>query len=346
MKRFFIGVLMVSIFVGMYSYAHAETATDSVDLPALILSKQLTFGQNDPEVKKLQQYLIDNGFLDAKTVLSNRYGEKTRLAVKLLQAKLGITSNGASLGPKTKNALALLRGKGKKLGLLDQKGNPSDVNNQSGTGTNNQGGNTKEEGGGRCVEGSTTTPITLSSALTGTLSPTYVVTSTGGVGAGNWMDVMLTNPGTCPVTVSKMEFALGTNELSSWAPVQNVKLMHAGTQLGNMLHRYDGAGPAGTAMFAGPGTLSFLFTGTSAVTILPGASKVFKLISDSRNVPSEGSLVTSSTGSTSIVGTPYYFTFQLTEFLGTSSLGVINDQTVTAGSIPSTIITPHINIYQ
>ena len=81
MKRFFIGVLMVSIFVGMYSYAHAETATDSVDLPALILSKQLTFGQNDPEVKKLQQYLIDNGFLDAKTVLSNRYGELLRLTM-------------------------------------------------------------------------------------------------------------------------------------------------------------------------------------------------------------------------------------------------------------------------
>lgn len=85
----------------------------------------------------------------------------------------------------------------------------------------------------------------------------------------------------------------------------------------------------------GSGLMTFSFPGTSAVTIAPLATETFNLMSDSQNVPAHTSGLSSAA---------VYFKFGLKEFLGTSLSGVVNDQSVTAGSIPATIVTPSIPV--
>ena len=84
----------------------------------------------------------------------------------------------------------------------------------------------------------------------------------------------------------------------------------------------------------GSGTMTFSFPGTSAVTIASYGTETFNLVGDSRNVPTHNGATSASV----------YFRFGLKEFLGTSMSGVVNDQTVTAGSIPATIISPTITV--
>ncbi len=85
----------------------------------------------------------------------------------------------------------------------------------------------------------------------------------------------------------------------------------------------------------GPGLMTFSFPGTSAVTIAPMTTETFNVASNSQNVPAM---------TTGLTPTPVYFKFGLREFLGTSLPGVVNDQSVTAGSIPPTIVTPSIHV--
>ena len=81
--------------------------------------------------------------------------------------------------------------------------------------------------------------------------------------------------------------------------------------------------------------MTFSFPGTSAVTIAPLTTETFNLVSDSQNVPAHTAGLSSAA---------VYFKFALKEFLGTSLSGVVNDQSVTAGSIPATIMTPSIPV--
>ena len=85
----------------------------------------------------------------------------------------------------------------------------------------------------------------------------------------------------------------------------------------------------------GSGVMTFSFPGTSAVTIAPLTTETFNLVSDSQNVPAHTAGLSSAA---------VYFKFALKEFLGTSLSGVVNDQSVTAGSIPATIMTPSIPV--
>jgi hypothetical protein len=69
----------------------------------LSINKNLYFGQRDPEVTKLQEYLILKKYLSGQS--TGYYGIKTRVAVKKLQAELGIIADGFNVGPKTRAAL-------------------------------------------------------------------------------------------------------------------------------------------------------------------------------------------------------------------------------------------------
>ena len=73
-------------------------------LTPLTISKSLSFGESDPEVATLQQYLITNGYLSSSA--TGYYGMLTKAAVQKLQSDLGITSDGSVVGPRTRAALA------------------------------------------------------------------------------------------------------------------------------------------------------------------------------------------------------------------------------------------------
>ncbi len=70
----------------------------------LVLTKNLSFGQTDREVRLVQEYLIKRNFLAGSA--TGYYGQKTRAAVLKWQAGLGIVSDGSSIGPKTRAAIA------------------------------------------------------------------------------------------------------------------------------------------------------------------------------------------------------------------------------------------------
>lgn len=89
---------------------------------------------------------------------------------------------------------------------------------------------------------------------------------------------------------------------------------------------------AGQVDVYGPRTLTFLFPGTSAVTVGAHSSQIFRLMSDSKNVPPA-------------IG-PSWMKFQLRSFYSRNALsGTANTQVAGTPGFPSTIITPAITIY-
>ena len=85
----------------------ANTIKITTNHSSLAVSKNLAFGQTDPQIIILQQYLISHGYLSGSA--TGFYGGMTKGAVKKLQADLGITSNGATVGPATRAALANIK---------------------------------------------------------------------------------------------------------------------------------------------------------------------------------------------------------------------------------------------
>jgi peptidoglycan hydrolase-like protein with peptidoglycan-binding domain len=291
MKKLIVLTLATAFLMSGASFAKAvDTPSSTGDMESLELAKPLHFGQTDPEVKKLQMYLVKHGYL--KTTPTNFYGSKTRAAMKLLQEKMGLKSDGANIGPKTRELLKGLKGKGdlgKKVstvpGCLGDMvfspssglpcdggsgkvagGNPSDPDKGSGYGTPVDQKNPTDKGQGgdyRCLDGMGAVALTASLLPNPTGTPTYVVTHTGGVTNAAWLNFKLSNPMDCPTVVSKMQVKVDTNDVtSSWPPVQSVKLMHGSTQL------------ATTQMMGGGGTtyLSGTVTATGPTTIGVGAT--------------------------------------------------------------------------
>jgi len=172
----------------------------------------------------------------------------------------------------------------------------------------------------------TTGSVLLSAAATAGPSPTSVTTSTGGVVGGHWLNFSLTNPSNCPIKVTKMQFNLMTNFVTSWPVIQNISVVDTTTSLmfGSALH------PELTPTPLSPMT----FTSVPGVIIAPGTTENFSLISDSRNVPDH-----------TTAGAPTRFRLQLVEFLGTNTLsGFVNDQQYALRTIPL-LITPIIPVY-
>lgn len=212
-------------------------------------------------------------------------------------------------------------------------------------------GNTAQLGKGKnpggkgsilCVDGMGSYALTV--AKVGTSIPTSVTTSVGGVAKGRWITIRVTNPLDCPVQVSNMEFELTSNYYTLPSPIQNLELVHvttssgAGTRL-NGMRQVPGTPllpdmPTVLVPSTGPSAskLPFIFSfpGTSSVTIGPGGTAVFRLISDSQNV---------DTGS----GTKN-FALQMTRMVS-SNIYLTSDQRVSTGTLPATIKTPLINIY-
>ena len=270
--------------------------------------------------------------------------------------------------------------------------------NASGT---TKGGTTTADPDPSCDTG---TPIDLTATLVGAPIPTSVTTASGGVSNGQWLRFRLTNPTPCPTDVSRVVVDLGTNELTQWPPVQNIKLMtgmvqrgalfnnttpssptyisgpvtlgtntinvssSAGIPIGSVItighapvstgvsavgtvlsaptattlsvnFTTGGVSPAtGTGLLgAGPGKLVFDFPGASAVNIPAGASVLFAVRSESKNV---------AIGPVAGTGVTYFFNFRLQEVLSRSTIGSVwNNQTVIAGTLSSAVVTPNINIY-
>lgn len=207
-------------------------------------------------------------------------------------------------------------------------------------------GKGKNPGGGRgsipCVDGMGSYALTV--AKVGTSIPTSVTTSVGGVAKGRWIAIRVTNPLDCPVQVSNMEFELTSNYYTLPSPIQNLELVHGSAVVGSST-RLDGMRQVpGTPILpdmpiilvpsTGPSASKlpfvFSFPGTSSVTIGPGGTAVFRLISDSQNV---------DTGS----GTKN-FALQMTRMVS-SNIYLTSDQRVSTGTLPATIRTPLINIY-
>lgn len=208
----------------------------------------------------------------------------------------------------------------------------------------------KGKGTGRgsipCIDGMGTYGLNVTKI--GGSMPTSVTTSTGGVIKGRWLTMQVKNPLDCPVQVSKMEFELTSNYFTPPSPIQNLELVHvvpgssASSGFGT---RLDGLRQvAGTPVLpdmpiilvpsvgpsAGKLQFSFSFPGAASVTIAPGGSEIFRLISDSQNV---------ETGS----GTKN-FKLQMTEMFSSNTF-TTSDQRVSTGTLPASIITALINIY-
>ncbi|MBP6884558.1 MAG: peptidoglycan-binding protein [Candidatus Pacebacteria bacterium] len=281
MKKLVTLALAVLFAVSSFGVAYAVETPSETSLPPLSLTRTLRYGQRLDEVKKLQQYLIDNGFL-AGTTPTNYFGPKTLNAVKLLQKKLGVTADGI-LGVKSRAMLGKMKGIIKKISQVagctdtsvfssingepcDGSGKgvqaPNDPPKKNPDDTKNQGGG--EGGDGRC---DTSTPIALTTTLLGAPSgtPTSVTTATGGVLGASWLNFKLSNPTDCPTKVSKVQIHIDTNDMTTWPPVQNVKLMHGSTQLGATLM------PGGTGATYASGTV----TSSGVSTIGVGSSSGF-----------------------------------------------------------------------
>ena len=198
-------------------------------------------------------------------------------------------------------------------------------------------------------------PITLVATLGMPTAPVpntvYVGPSaTSPTAPGHWLNFTLRNPSDCPVVVSKATIFQDTNDMTVWPPVQHVKLTTAaGVQVGDTFNV-----PGTGTMPVGP--TSFVFAHSTAhpfaVTIAPHASVTFNVTSASQNVNANeygGATppATSATGATIPgTGTPVYFKMQLTQFYSKNAIsGAAKNQTVSAGTIPTTIKTPAINIY-
>jgi hypothetical protein len=108
----------------------------------------------------------------------------------------------------------------------------------SGSGTPNLPDKNPNDGKGdgtdsRCLDGAPLVALTATLGMPIASIPSSVTTGTGGVSNGHWLNFMLKNPMDCPTAVNKVTVHLDTNDMTGWPPVQNVKLMHAGTQLGS-----------------------------------------------------------------------------------------------------------------
>jgi|GEM_PF-5078199 len=203
-----------------------------------------------------------------------------------------------------------------------------------GTGTVGRGTTTKGTTGSDvpCQSGGT---VLLAAAAGAPASPTTIVTATGGVTNGDWANITVTNPSACPVQLSKVQFYLHTNDTASWPPIQNIHLMDTttGLQFGPALHPETSGGI--------PSLLPMTFAisplmAAMPVTIAPGATHAFSVISDSRNVQQWADAA----------GTDHVsFKLQLWELYSKNTAsGIPSDQTFSApsttggmGTIPSII---------
>lgn len=451
MKKFVVLTLVVGLFVSVTTMSYAvDMPKDSrgVSLEALILTRTLKHGQRHEEVKKLQQYLIDHGFLTDKA--DGAFGLKTKKAVMLLQKLLGLTADGV-IGPKTQKIFKELKGEvtKKKVSLVpgctaDSLFSPTGLPCDGGKGSVGSGTPVGENADGtygtpsdpgknpdddkknqetdyRCLDGAGAVALNASLLTAPTGTPTYVVTTTGGVTNASWVNFKLENPTDCPTKVSKMQVKVDTNDVSNaWPPVQSVKLMHGSTQLattqmyggggttylsgtvtstgthligvgstaglevGNMVkiegsylaggsaHNFSATGtitsmPSGVTMNINITTSATILTGATAlsgmvyvvgprvltfelpayaVTIGAHSSQNFAVVANSQNVTNTaGIIAVTAAGGVTFTGTPTFFSLQLVEVKNTSTLGgVVNDQ-IAPTTLPSTIISPIINIY-
>jgi hypothetical protein len=193
-----------------------------------------------------------------------------------------------------------------------------------------------------CVDGMPLYALTV--AKVGTSIPTSVTTSVGGVAKGRWITIRVTNPLDCPVQVSNMEFELTSNYHTLPSPIQNLELVHVTTASGsgtrlNGMRQVPGTPalpdmPIALVPSTGPSASKlpfvFSFPGTSSVTIGPGGTAAFRLVSDSQNVDT-------GTGTKN-------FSLQMTRMVSSNSY-LTSDQRVSTGTLPATIKTPLINIY-
>lgn len=212
----------------------------------------------------------------------------------------------------------------------------------------------------KCID--TSAGIALNSMLAGTSPMTIVSTAASTAVNIPWMTFRLSNPSDCPVDVSRMSFLLTTNEVTSWPPVQNLKLVNVvpsgsgpvAVQLDGMKEVAGGVLPdepiipvpvgSVTPSGAGSSTLTFVynFPGASSVRIAPRSTAVFRLIGNSQNIPANMYGYDGTPGS----GNEVFFKLQLVEFTGTPALGGSPlSQTVAAGTIPATITTPTIKVH-
>lgn len=214
----------------------------------------------------------------------------------------------------------------------------------------------------KCVDGGPTTALTATPI--GTSPITVVSTAASTAVHVPWLTMRLTNPGDCPVDVSQMSFLLTTNEVTSWPPVQQLQLVHlaaTGTGSGPSVVQLDGKKevpggilpdepiipvPVGSVTAAGAGSSSltfvYKFPGAAAVRVMPHSSAVFRLYGNSQNVPANLFGYTGIPGS----GNEVFFKLQLTQLTGTAIFGGLPlSQTVAAGTLPATIVTPTIKIH-
>lgn len=277
-------------------------------------------------------YFIYNGI--QQNALENtgkiiRNGTNVSSSSGVLDVSMGLTGTGTGAG----TSGAGTTGTGSGAGTTGTGAGTTGT----GTGTTTTGtGSTGLNAGGTTKGGTTgidpvcdrtsTAPIVLTVTSSGPTTPTSVVTSTGGVTGGQWLNFSLTNPDQCPVKLTKMQFKLTTNLTGSWPAIQNISVIDTttGLQFGPTLH------PELTPTPLAPMT----FIDTTGIVIYPFATESFTLTSDSKNVPSENAAT----------GIQTRFRLQLTEFLSTNTItSVISNQTFPA-TIPP-FITPIIYVY-
>jgi len=128
MKKYLFSLLVVSLFIVPFIGLAQTTAV----APCPVITRNLTLGSTGPEVTTLQQYLIDEGFLNSDGP-TGYFGKMTKAAVQAWQKDHNVLPNNGFFGVISRAVLNALCGEESGLSINSVSGPTSLAIGQTGT---------------------------------------------------------------------------------------------------------------------------------------------------------------------------------------------------------------------